>query len=190
MGSKAVFLDRDGTINFDPDYLKNPDEVVILPTVGEALAKLKISGYKLIVISNQSGVARGIMTVEDVEAVNERINELLFGYNVQIEQFYFCPHHPDFSPTGTPECRKPSPEMLYRAVNDHDIVLDGSYMIGDTHMDIGCGNNAGIPAILVRTGKGASQEEVIKNSGLKVAYTADNLLDAVNFILKEVHEEK
>ena len=94
----AVFLDRDGTINEDPGYLGEPEKVKLLPGVGKALSYLKnVLHFRLIVISNQSGIARGLITKENVEKVNNRINEILLQDNVSIDAFYFCPFHPDFN---------------------------------------------------------------------------------------------
>ena len=98
MTNKAVFLDRDGTLNFDPGYLGNPKNLKLFPDSGNVLAELKNKHhFKLIVISNQSGIARGIITEEEVISVNNELNKKLLEFNVQIDAFYYCPFHPDFS---------------------------------------------------------------------------------------------
>ncbi|MBI2418870.1 MAG: HAD family hydrolase [Ignavibacteriales bacterium] len=188
MSVRAVFLDRDGTLNEDPGYIKNPEEVKLLPTVGEALNRLKAAGFVLIVISNQSGIARGYMTHADVLLVNNRLNELLVLEGACIDYFYYCPAHPDFNTVEECTCRKPSPQMILNAAEAHDIDLPESFMIGDMASDIACGNNAGVKSILVKTGNGNAQNSVVEKNELQLAYVANNLLDAVNYILKDVHE--
>ncbi len=95
MPNHAVFLDRDGTLNEDPGYISDPEKVVLFPDTGDALALLKKYGFLLIVISNQSGIARGLMTSKDVDAVNDKINNLLSEYKIKIDAFYYCPAHPE-----------------------------------------------------------------------------------------------
>ena len=115
MPQYAVFLDRDGTINEDPGYLGDPAKVKLFPGTGEALSLLKSKlNFKLIVVSNQSGIARGLISEKEVDAVNSRINELLKAENTAIDAFYYCPHHPDFSSREAAECRKPSPAMILK----------------------------------------------------------------------------
>ena len=97
MSNLAVFLDRDGTLNEDPGYISDPEQVVLFSDTGDALALLKKYGFLLIVISNQSGIGRGLMKSEDVDAVNEKINQILSEYKVKIDAFYYCPAHPDYS---------------------------------------------------------------------------------------------
>src|SRR4030067_2782006 len=155
MASYAVFLDRDGTINEDPGYLGEPDKVKLFPDTGEALSILKNKlNFKLIVISNQSGIARGLITKGNVKAVNRKVNELLSNYNVKIDAFYYCPYHPEFNTEEECSCRKPSPEMVLKAADDLKIYLSKSFLIGDAVSDIECGINAGVKTILVRTGYG------------------------------------
>jgi len=163
MGIFAVFLDRDGTLNEDPGYLGDPNLVKLLPGTGEALSLLKNElGFKLIVVSNQSGISRGLLNKEMVDAVNSRINKLLNYYNVSIDAFYYCPYHPDFSTSDQVNCRKPSPEMIFQAERDFNINLKGSYFVGDSVSDIECGINAGLKTILVKTGNGEESFSVLK----------------------------
>lgn len=190
MSVKAVFLDRDGTLNVDPNYLKDPDAVELLPHVGTALNLLKRAGYKLIVISNQSGIARGFMTHNDVLLVNNRLNEMLQPYGVAIDQYYYCPAHPDYNTPEECACRKPSPKMILDAAEAHDIDLSVSFMIGDMASDIEAGNRAGLQCILVTTGRVSGQVLEVQKKELQLDCVADNLLDAVNFILKDVHDQK
>jgi len=186
MPQYAVFLDRDGTINEDPGYLGDPDEVKLFPGTGKALALLKNKlNFKLIVISNQSGIARGLISGKDVEAVNTRINELLKPDDVSIDAFYYCPYHPDFSKEVDLECRKPSPLLVFQASEDMDLDLDRSYFIGDSPADIECGINAGLKTVLVKTGYGVDSISILQKQNIFPSFVADNISDACKFIYED-----
>lgn len=186
----AVFLDRDGTLNDDPGYLGDPDKVKLFPETGEALSILKNQlNFKLIVISNQSGIVRGLIKREDVEAVNNRINELLLSSKVKIDAFYYCPFHPEFSNEEECACRKPSPKMVLEAAEDFNINLSRSYFIGDAVSDIECGINAGIKTILVKTGYGTDSFSTLQKLNKIPTFVANNILEAVNFIQKDFSGE-
>jgi len=186
MPNLAIFLDRDGTLNEDPGYISDPEKVVLFPETGNALALLKKYGFLLIVISNQSGIARGLMSGKDVDAVNERINNLLSEYKVKIDAFYYCPAHPDYSSEDECGCRKPSAKLLYEAAKEFNIDLQKSYFIGDSVSDVQCGKNAGIKTILVRTGKGEESISILHKENNFPTFVADNLLNACNFILADI----
>ena len=125
MSLPSVFFDRDNTLNFDPGYLSDQDQVRPFDGVGEGIFKLKNDfGFKLVVISNQSGIARGFFSNIEVDSVNNRINQILMKENnVEIDAFYYCPFHPDFSSTEESNCRKPSPLMVFKAAKEMDIDL-------------------------------------------------------------------
>src|SRR6266704_253381 len=143
----AVFLDRDGTLIVDKDYLSRPEEVVMLAGVGDALRKLQRAGFKLFVVSNQSGVGRGYFTMAEVEKVNERICDELSKGGVRFEKIYVAPEAPGQPSRG----RKPSPQFLFDARDEFEMDLGQSYMIGDKLIDLECGWNAGVKgSILVR----------------------------------------
>jgi D-glycero-D-manno-heptose 1,7-bisphosphate phosphatase len=148
----AVFLDRDGTLMRDVDYCGEPKDVEVFEGVSKALQRLKARGYKLIVITNQSGIARGYFNEEQYRAVETEVDHRI-GKGV-IDATYYCPHLPD---NGC-KCRKPSPEMVFQAARDHGIDLAESFFIGDKASDIECGRNAGVKTILVRTGYGKETE--------------------------------
>jgi D-glycero-D-manno-heptose 1,7-bisphosphate phosphatase len=148
----AVFLDRDGTVIEEVGHLGEPERVVILPGVPEALRRLSAAGFALVLVTNQAGVARGLFTEEDVAAVNGRTAELLAAEGVSLDGVYHCPHHPDF--TGPCDCRKPEPGMLRSAAKDLDLDLAGSWMVGDHPSDAGAARAAGARPIIVRTGHG------------------------------------
>lgn len=186
MSQNAVFLDRDGTINEDPGYLGDPEKVKLFPDTGKALSLIKSKlKFKLVVISNQSGISRGIISGEDVDAVNSRINELLKPDNVSIDAFYYCPHHPEFSTTQETECRKPSPEMVFQAARDLNLELKGSYFIGDTLSDILCGKNAGLKTVLVKTGYGLDNISILQKQNIFPSFVAENIPDACKFIIED-----
>jgi D,D-heptose 1,7-bisphosphate phosphatase len=185
MKDKAVFLDRDGTINFDPGYLGDPKKLILFPDTGKALLLLKNYNFKLIVISNQSGVARGYITEKDVIAVNEEINVQLSKFDVKIDAFYFCPFHPDFNNEQECICRKPSPQMIINASIEHSIDLKKSYLIGDSDADIKSGINSGVKTILVKTGFGSDSISILQKENKFPSFVAENLTEASKFIIHD-----
>lgn len=152
----AVFVDRDGTLIRERDYLSDPDGVDLLPGVPEALNALQNAGYLVVVVTNQSGIARGLYTLEDYRAVELRLNQILADKGVVVDGTYFCPHHPDF--TGPCRCRKPDTGMHRRAKKDLKIVFVRSYYIGDRIKDVLPADELGGTGILVRTGYGRAEE--------------------------------
>lgn len=186
MSYRAVFLDRDGTINHDPGYIKNPDDVKILPGVSEGIRKLKEHfGFKMIVISNQAGIAKGLMTLQDVENVNAKIVDLLKEEGALLDAIYFCPFHPDHNSDEESKCRKPSPEMILQAAKEHDIDLSKSYMIGDRHSDIECAINAGVKSILMKSEWYETTISFLLGEGKKPNFVAANFNEAYEFIVKD-----
>ncbi|MFZ5946395.1 MAG: D-glycero-alpha-D-manno-heptose-1,7-bisphosphate 7-phosphatase [Stygiobacter sp.] len=182
----AVFLDRDGTINLDTGYVKNPDDVKILNGVAEGIRKLKqLFGFKIVVISNQAGVAKGLMTLNDVHLVNEKIQSLLKKENAEIDAFYFCPFHPDFDNEEKPKCRKPSPFMIFKAAEDLMIDLNRSYLIGDRSSDIEAGINAGVKTILLNSEIAKEELEILNQKNVNANFIAINFLEACDFIIKD-----
>lgn len=144
--NRALFLDRDGTVIEDPGYLRDPDKVRLLPGAAEALAELQASGWKLIVVSNQSGVGRGLISAEEMDAVQQRFVEVMREGGVEFTAFYVCIHAPD---EGC-ECRKPSAYFLHLAAKEHGIELSQSWMVGDREADILCGRAAGCSTVWLR----------------------------------------
>lgn len=186
MLQKAVFLDRDGTLNYDPGYLGNPKDLKLFSDTGSVLAALKNSyHFKLIVISNQSGVARGFITEEDVVSVNREINTRLLEFNVQIDAFYYCPFHPNFNSENDCICRKPSPKMILDSAKDFNIDLSKSYFIGDSASDIQAGIAADLKTILVKTGYGIESISILQKENYFPNFVAENLTEACNFIIKD-----
>lgn len=184
---RAIFLDRDGTINYDPGYLGNPDEVKLYPGIAEGIKRLQSEfGFKIFVVSNQSGISRNIISEEDVKAVNGRINDLLSKSGARIDQFYYCSYHPDFSSEKEINCRKPSPKMIFDAAAEHKIALKGSYMIGDKDVDVECGINAGVKTILVKHTISDIEINSLLSRGKTPNFVAENFLEACDFIIKEL----
>lgn len=151
---KAIFLDRDGTINVDVDYLHEPGKLVFIDGTIEALSLLKAQGYKLIVISNQSGIGRGYFEARDVELLHEYMNRILQKHNAEIDAFYYCPHVEQDGCT----CRKPRTGLIDRAVAEWDIDLSCSYMVGDKETDIMTAVNAGCAYGLLLSGHTVSDK--------------------------------
>ena len=142
----AVFFDRDGTIMEDADYCSDPKQVQIFPGVPESLRRLKSNGFKLVIITNQSGIGRGFFTTEQYRAVEaEVLRQLGDGL---IDATYFCPDVPGRHSS----CRKPGPGMILQAIREHQIDLSRSFFIGDKEIDAECGRNAGVRTIRVQTG--------------------------------------
>jgi D-glycero-D-manno-heptose 1,7-bisphosphate phosphatase len=176
----AVFLDRDGTLIVDKDYLSRPEDVVIFSGVGAALKKLQDHRFKLFIVSNQSGVGRGYFTMAEVEKVNARLCEDLSKEGVRFEKIYVAPEAPDLPSRG----RKPSPQFLFDARDEFGLDLARSYMIGDKLIDVECGHNAGVKkCILVRTGYGAEVERRDRGR-LGDAVVVDDLPAAAEWIVR------
>jgi D-glycero-D-manno-heptose 1,7-bisphosphate phosphatase len=171
---KAVFLDRDGTLIVEKDYLKNPEEVVLERGVPQALGRLAKAGFLLVVITNQSGIGRGIFGEADFLAVQRRMDELLAAHGVRLDGTFHCPHRPE---DGC-DCRKPKPGMILDAMAAFGVEPKQSFMVGDKAVDVEAGKNAGVRTVLVRTGYGK------EFSGEKPDFIAKDLPDAVEtFIL-------
>lgn len=143
----AAFLDRDGTLIEDAHYLADPDGVHLLPGVAEPIIALNEAGYPAIVITNQSGIAQGLLTESQYEATRHRLAELLAAHGARIDASYHCPHHPSVS--GSCDCRKPGPGLYVRAARDHDIDLARSLYVGDRRRDVEPATELGGTGILV-----------------------------------------
>jgi D-glycero-D-manno-heptose 1,7-bisphosphate phosphatase len=182
--NRAVFLDRDGTIIVEKNYLSRPEDVVMLPGAPAALRRLGNAGFKLFIVSNQSGIGRGYFTLADVERVNEHLCRELARDDVRFEKIYLAPEAPDQPDRG----RKPSPRFLFDARDEFGVDLAQSYMIGDKLADLECGWNAGVKrSILVRTGYGAELERAGADK-LKRAVVVDDLPGAAEWILGSLNE--
>jgi len=184
MSNKAVFLDRDDTLIEDPGYINHPDQVKLLDGVTEALIELKALGYKLVVVSNQSAVARGIVTEKVLAEIHERLNQLLAEKGAYLDRIYYCPYHPDgVVPKYRRESdfRKPNPGMLLRAADELDIDLAQSWMIGNSNRDIEAGLRAGCKTILIDRFCDYKQ---LQPDAPKPDHRAVNIKEATNIIKK------
>jgi D-glycero-D-manno-heptose 1,7-bisphosphate phosphatase len=193
----AVFFDRDGTINEEAGYLDHMDKLKIIPVAYEAIKQINLTGMKAIVITNQSGVARGYFTEEFVIAVNRRIQSDLNKNGAIIDKFFYCPHHPTEGKgiyLQKCTCRKPAPGMLLSAAREFNISLTESYLVGDTFLDIQAAKAAGLKAVLVKTGYGTKllQDDALAEAAPenKPDFIAEDILDAVQWICRDRQNNK
>ena len=183
----AVFIDRDGTINEQMGYINHISRFVLLPGSAEAIKLLNDHGYLVIIVSNQSGVARGYFPIELVNEVHDRMKALLERDNARVDGIFFCPHYPrgkllEYSTAC--ECRKPKTGLIKTACGDFDIDMANSYVIGDRCTDIELARNAGLKGILVKTGYGLGDlEYVFPHLPFKPFHATDDLLDAAKWIV-------
>jgi D-glycero-D-manno-heptose 1,7-bisphosphate phosphatase len=180
--NKAIFLDKDGTLIPDIPYNIDPDKITLSDDCVEGLKVLMDDGYKLIVISNQSGIARGYFTEKQFVEVIRRVYELLNEQGVSLTDFYYCPHHPDgidMLYAINCDCRKPLPGMLIAPANKHQLDLSECWMIGDILNDVEAGNNAGCRTILTDNG---NETEWIKGSSRIPSYKCETINQAAMFI--------
>jgi D-glycero-D-manno-heptose 1,7-bisphosphate phosphatase len=182
----AVFLDRDGTINEDVDYLRHPDQMRLIPGAAAAIARLNKRGLAVIVVTNQSAVARGLLTEDGLAAVHAHLTGLLAAEGAHVDGIYYCPHHPeapDADYRRDCDCRKPAAGMLLQAAREHGLDLAASVMIGDSLRDLEAGKSAGCKSlILVRTGHGTAEEAGLARLAFS-AKVCDDLAAAVNDLL-------
>ena len=165
MSKRAVFLDRDGTLNVDVGYLSRPEDFQLLPGVVGALKRLQAAGFCLVVVTNQSGIARGYFDLTAVERIHQHLRQLLFQSGITLAGIYVCPHHPEGIAGGTYstvcECRKGKPGMLLEAARDLGLDLARSFMVGDKVSDLEAGFHAGCVPCLVAPDDRAIAREMI-----------------------------
>ena len=177
-----VFLDRDGTVIMERNYLSDPAQVVLLPGAAKGLRHLRELGFGLVLVTNQSGIGRGYFSEKDVERVHARLAELLEREKVELDAVYYCPHHPNAG-CG---CRKPASGMIDVARSCFDVDMKRSVMVGDKPCDILLGKNCELRTILVRTGHGARHEQ---NGDCSPTFTADDLIAAAAWISKMLYRK-
>lgn len=165
----AVFLDRDGTIIHDPGFLSDASRVSLLPNAAEGLGEIARAGWPLVIVSNQSGIARGLYGPEAFAAVNRRLEELLAPQGVRFLAAYYCPHLPEIS--GPCRCRKPGTELFERAADEHDLDLTRSWFVGDRLRDVAPATKLGGRGLLVRQAEGreADAEDAEAHSVVRAA---------------------
>ena len=187
--NKAVFLDRDGTLNYDVGYLSKLDNIYIFEGVVDSLKRLKDSGYLNIIITNQSGIARGYLSLSNLKTIHEKfLNILSYDGICLIDDVFFSPYHIDGlieEYTKESDCRKPGTGMIDKAVKKHDIDISKSYFVGDSLVDMHCAKNAGLKKILVKTGYGIKAMNECSKLGVEIDFISANFSEAVSFILKQ-----
>lgn len=181
MVNKAVFIDRDGTINADVQYLSNPHKLKLYPGVVSGIRRLNENGYKVIIVTNQSGLARGFFSPQTLEEVHNELKRRFDNGRAHIDAIYYCPHHPD----DNCECRKPKITLFEKAIKDFNIDTKTSFAVGDRMLDVEAGHKIGCKTILVpEKGKEEQVEREKLNSPIKPNYECGNFISAVNWILK------
>ncbi|MDR2426607.1 MAG: HAD family hydrolase [Endomicrobium sp.] len=177
----AVFLDRDGTVIFDKNYLSSPEQVKLYVVAAESINKLRKAGFKIIVVTNQSGIARGMFGEKEFKKVNKRFIDLLKVQGAKIDALYYCPH----ADKDNCDCRKPKTGMLLKAAAELNIDLEKSYTVGDSVRDYLLGYNAGGKGILVLTGHGKRQYKNVKYQKIKPLSVCKTLKQAANCIIRD-----
>ncbi|CUT03915.1 D-glycero-beta-D-manno-heptose 1,7-bisphosphate 7-phosphatase [Candidatus Chrysopegis kryptomonas] len=191
--SVAIFLDRDGTINEDVNFLSKPEQLILIDGSAEAIKEANELGLKVIVFTNQSGIARGYFTEDDLHKVHKRLDELLAQKGAKIDAYYYCPHHPvegNGEYKVECECRKPKDGMLQRASREQNIDLKKSFVIGDRCVDVQAGKTAGATTILVLTGYGRDEYKKCKDENFEPDFVAENLKEAIEIVKKCLMERK
>ncbi len=183
MGNRAVFIDRDGTINVNVEYLDDPDNLMMHPTVAEGIKRLKDEGFNVIVITNQSGIARGYFSVETLAKIHQKMKNDLLKKGADVDAIYYCPHHPD----ENCDCRKPKTGLLKKAIKDFNIDVEESYFIGDRMLDIEAGHTIGCKTVLVPENKEKVEKER-KESNVEPDYSCDDFYSGVIWISKNSKE--
>ncbi len=177
----AVFLDRDGTLNPDTRYLASPDAFALFPNVPEAVRQLNLAGLKVILVTNQSGIARGYFSYQDLEIIHKKLHNGLAEAKAWLDDVFVCPHHPD----DECRCRKPNPGMIEQAIVRHTIDLSTSYVVGDQHLDIELAHRVGAKGILVMTGPNSQDSlAVCHQKKISIDFIAPCFSDAVLWILQ------
>jgi D-glycero-D-manno-heptose 1,7-bisphosphate phosphatase len=177
---RAVFLDRDGVINQNrDDYVKSWDEVEFLPGVFEALRELADGDFLIFVLTNQSAVGRGLLSISTLDKIHRQMKSTIISHAGRIDGFYYCPHRPDENCT----CRKPAPGLLLMAAAEHDLNLKESYFIGDARSDMAAAVAAGCQPVFVLSGRGTAQLPIIEDRLRSACKIARDLPEAVQWIM-------
>jgi D-glycero-D-manno-heptose 1,7-bisphosphate phosphatase len=186
MSRAAVFLDRDGTVVEERGYLDRLDQLALFPWTADALRLLRRAGFAVVVVTNQSALARGMIDELFLEQVHREIDRRLARAGAAVDGYYFCPHLPDAPVERYRQvcrCRKPGPGLIEQACRALDVEPSRSVTVGDRWIDIGCGRAAGTGTVLVRTGHGAREAETPPD-GLSADAIVDNLMEATGWILR------
>jgi D-glycero-D-manno-heptose 1,7-bisphosphate phosphatase len=188
----AAFLDRDGTLNEEVNFVRSPEELEMLPGAADAVRALNDHGIIVCIISNQSGVARGFFTEEDLAPIHAKLERELDRSGARINHIYYCPHHPT---EGKPpynvvcSCRKPGTGMLRQAAEEFDLDLRRSFVVGDRIVDIQAGRAAGATTILVLTGYGPHALQECRTQGIIPDFIAEDITEATRIIMQKTNGE-
>ncbi len=188
----AIFIDRDGTINEDIGYASHPDQLLIYSFAAEAIRLASDAGFKIIIVTNQSGIARGLYDETMLAAIHEKLIRELKREGARIDAIYYCPHHPQIGNESYKkdcDCRKPQTGMLEQAAREHHVHLEKSFVIGDKASDINLATNAGARGVLVMTGYGGDTLANVEHRPCYPAIVAEDLLEAVKLILSRSSNE-
>ena len=193
MGLPAVFLDRDGTINEQMGYINHITRFRMLPFAAEAIARLNSKKIPVVIVTNQSGLARGYFPAELLEAVHLKLQNELEKHGAHVDGIYICPHHPEAKVKSLRKpcsCRKPKPGLVQQAAHELELSTEQSYVVGDRWSDLKTAENCGATGILVLTGYGRGEQQYIgPDQSLKPAFIGENLLDAVQWIIKDMENK-
>ena len=178
MANRAVFLDRDGTMAKDGPYCSRPEDFELFPETAEAVGILNEHGFKVIVITNQSGIARGYFDGATLAKIHEKMKSELAKEGAWVNGIYYCPHHPD----DNCDCRKPKPKLVLQAAREHDIDLGRSFVVGDLPMDVELGKNVGCKTVLVSQQSNDKQTGVIEPAP---DYVGRNMYEIAQWIISQ-----
>ena len=181
----GIFLDRDGTINHEVDFLRTPEQLTLIPGSADAIREANGCGWKVFVITNQSAVARGFLTEEKLAGIHAGLGALLRKHNAAVDAMYYCPHHPELG-LGVYrmacDCRKPNTGMLTRAAHEFNVDLKKSFVIGDKMTDVQTGINGGATSILVLTGYGKEELRLCRENHVPIDHVAESLYEAMQYV--------
>ncbi len=183
----TVFLDRDGTLNHDSGYITSPEALILFPGVVESIARLNRSGSRLFLVTNQSAIARGLMTVEDLHLIHQKLREELEVGGGWLDGILFCPHHPE----DTCDCRKPNPDLIQQATRELNVDVAQSYFVGDKSTDMKLAHTVGSIGVLVMTSQ-FSQEALdsMKHQNYNIGFVASSFPEAVDWIIQDARGRK
>ncbi|MGH7597990.1 MAG: D-glycero-beta-D-manno-heptose 1,7-bisphosphate 7-phosphatase [bacterium] len=187
MLNRCVFLDRDGTINEEVNYLSRPDQLRLIAGAAEAIKRFEQAGLKVVIVTNQAGIARGYFSEPALQQIHLELEKMLRAQDAHIDAIYYCPHHPTAG-IGVYKidcnCRKPKPGLLERAARELNLDLNRSFIVGDKPADLQAGEAAGCRTILVRTGYGLESEKELAGGNFTPDHIADDLLEASRWIFQ------
>lgn len=188
--NKAVFLDRDGTVNEEVGYLRNIADLRLIPGASAAIKLLNDSGMRVVLVTNQSGIARGYLSESLLHKIHDRLEQMLREEGARLDAIYYCPHHPSAGSsnyTKECDCRKPGTGLIDRAARDLEIDVKQSFVVGDKWSDVELGQRAGAHSILVKRAYGPTDEESLRPPHLvEPDFTAHTISEAVDWIIKQV----